>query len=88
MMIEVDGERFDIRMRTGPNGQRAYDFSWLNGPSGQPYGFTIGTIDPMSHDLTSADLEEKARGFVLGFFSPGGVGDTDFPGFVASRRGR
>lgn len=88
MMVEVEGERFDIKMRLGPDGQRFYDFSWINGPSEQTYGFTIGTNTPMTHEFSPADLEEKARGFVAGFFSPGGIGETEFPKFVTTRRGR
>ena len=81
-VVGVRSERLD------PEGQRAYDFSWLNGPNEGSYGFTIGMTNAQSHGLAPAGLEREARAFVLGFFSPGGIGDTDFPEFVAARIGR
>jgi hypothetical protein len=84
MLIDVDGERFAITMRFGPDGRRIYDFLWLNGPSEPRYGFTIGATSPLSV-FSQAELEEKADAFIQAFFSPSEIGSCDFPEFVASR---
>lgn len=89
MLIEVEGERFEVETRVQP-GQRAYDFTWLNGPSESSYGFILGltsTGQATPNDLSQTEIEDEARLFVRAFFSPDGIGPSDFPEFVASRRG-
>lgn len=86
MLIEVHGERFDVSTRLGPGGESLCDFTWLNGPDGSSYGFSIGSTAPLPGGFPLADLEEHAGAFVRSFFSPDGIGPADFPEFVASRR--
>lgn len=86
MLIDVEGERFAISARLGPDGQRMYDYLWLNGPSEPLYGFTVGSTLPSLSDLSPSRLEEIAVDFVRAFFAPEGIGPSDFPEFVASRR--
>jgi hypothetical protein len=89
VVIEVEGERFEVRTRTR-RGHRAYDFTWLNGPADSSYGFTLGmtSTGPASPgELSRTEIEDEARLFVRAFFSPDGIGPSDFPEFVASRRG-
>lgn len=88
MLIEVEGERFEVTTRA-ELGQRAYDFTWLNGPGGSSYGFTLGmtsTGTTFPRERSRLELEDEARQFVRAFFSPDGVSPADFPEFVASRR--
>lgn len=40
--VSVDDELFRISEEVQPGGVRSYDFSWLNGPVGGTYGFTVG----------------------------------------------
>ena len=54
----------------------SYDFDWLNGPTGERYGFTVGRS---SGRTTANELLAEARGFVEAFYGPGGIGETDFP---------
>lgn len=89
MLIEVEGERFSITTRVQHDGQRAYDFSWLNGPCEASYGFTIGKMSRpqgIPGELSRSELEEEARLFVRAFFAPDGIGPSDFPDFVASHQ--
>ncbi len=91
MLIDVDEERFSVAPRMQPNGRRVYDFTWITGPGPSPYGFTIGSTSTPSAQgvsLSPATLEEEARLFVRAFFAPDGIGPSDFPEFVASRRRR
>ena len=87
--IEADGERFDVSARVQPDGRRVYDFRWIDGPGGSAYGFTLGLVPsaPASPtELSRGQLERQARLFVRAFFAPDGIGPSDFPEFVASRR--
>jgi hypothetical protein len=86
MLIDVEGERFAVGTRVGQNGQHVYDFTWINGPAESTYGFTFGPTSPLQRDISVAELEEEARLFVRSFFSPDGIGPSDFPDFVAARR--
>lgn len=54
----------------------SYDFSWLNGPAGGTYGFTVA---PSSGQIAAKELVTQARRFVEAFYGPGGMGETDFP---------
>lgn len=78
--LYVEGEHFSVSIRFEAT-TRLYDFNWVNGPSGD-YGFTIGGA---SGDLSESELSGRATGFVRSFFAPGGIGEIDFPDFVASR---
>ncbi|AQX81018.1 hypothetical protein BWO91_14500 [Plantibacter flavus] len=84
MLIDVEGDRFSVEVRLGPGGRRVYDFSWINGPSEPPYGFTIGSTSP-STEFSTEELRAKVAAFVHHFYAPGGIGPVDFPEFVASR---
>ena len=86
MLIEVEGERFTVGTRVQPNGLRVYDFTWLDGPGETSYGFTLGPTSPSPSDLSRTELEKHAHLFVRAFFAPDGIGPSDFPEFVASRR--
>lgn len=88
--VTVQGELFRISERTAPDGTLSYDFSWLNGPAGGTYGFTIGlslgwtageepNADARRAGRTAAELVADAHGFVTSFYGPGGIGETDFP---------
>jgi hypothetical protein len=83
LLIEFDGERFEVRERSAPNQGHRYEFKWANGPAGGTYGFAIG-----GGPLERAMLENAARGFVRSFYEPGGVGESDFPSFVQHRRAK
>lgn len=83
MPIELDGEKFSVSKRRGENGQFVYDFLWTNGPNASTYGFTFSPAEPAQEP----ELEREARNFVRAFFSPDGIGPSDFPDFVASRKG-
>lgn len=84
MLIDVEGDRFSVQVRLGPDGRRVYDFSWINGPSEPPYGFSIGSTSSSS-EFSTEELEAKVTAFVHHFYAPGGIGPVDFPEFVASR---
>lgn len=84
MLIDVEGDRFSVEVRLGPDGHRVYDFSWINGPREPSYGFTIGSTSSFS-EFSSEELEAKVAAFVGNFYAPGGIGSIDFPEFVASR---
>lgn len=86
--LEVDGELFEVTTRTNPDGICAYDFTWTNGPNEASYGFTVGPSVPSQAGFTEAFLEREAALFVRGFFAEGGIGPSDFPDFVASRRNK
>ena len=77
--LSVDGELFSVSIRFEAT-TRHYDFAWINGPS-DDYGFTIGGV---SQDLSETELSGMATGFVRAFYSPEGIGEVDFPGFVTS----
>jgi hypothetical protein len=57
--VEVDGQLFEVRARSGKPGQ--YDFVWLSGPN-PGYGFSSASSD--GADRTRAELEESIRGFL------------------------
>ncbi|HXH34171.1 MAG TPA: hypothetical protein VNJ54_07130 [Plantibacter sp.] len=90
VLIEVDGEQFRVETRTDSDRRLSIDFTWLNGPAGGTYGFTVasGTREAAGTEetLTRAQIEHTAAGFVLAFFADGGIGASDFPEFVLSRR--
>lgn len=58
-VVEVEGERFEVRARPENAGQ--YDFVWLSGPN-PGYGFSSASSD--GSDRTQAELEESIRGFL------------------------
>lgn len=74
--VVVRGELFRVSERRQPDGALSYDFSWLNGPAGGTYGFTVA---PSSGQMTATALVMQARQFVDAFYGPGGIGETDFP---------
>lgn len=79
--IKIDGEEFRIQETPRENGSCQYDFSWQNGPALGGYGFfVVGTR------RSFADLHQVVQSFLDSFFSPDGVGTSDFPEFVRSRR--
>lgn len=84
MLIDVEGHHFSVEVRLGPDERRVYDFSWINGPSEPPYGFSIGPTSSFS-EFSTEELEAKVTAFVHQFYAPGGIGPVDFPEFVASR---
>lgn len=87
MLIEAGSERFDVSSREQADGRAVYDFLWINGPEG--YGFTFGKtpVPGTTQDRVERwELEREADVFVRSFFAEGGIGLTDFPGFVAARR--
>jgi hypothetical protein len=78
----VHGELFRVSERWQPSGMVSYDFAWLNGPNGGTYGFTVGlaaTGPAPDARLTREQLVDEARGFIEGFYAPGGIGQEDFP---------
>ncbi|WP_157681815.1 hypothetical protein [Microbacterium pygmaeum] len=81
VLIEVDGERFEVNESRAPNGRQQYQFDWLNGPADGTYGFAVG-----GGVLTRDAIEAEARGFVTSFFGVGGIGPSDFPSFIEARR--
>lgn len=87
--FSIDGEMFRVSERRQSSGMMSYDFAWLNGPDGGTYGFTVGLQtapgpDPNAH-MTREDLMNEARGFVAGFYEPGGIGEEDFPDHTPPR---
>nr|WP_208388096.1 hypothetical protein [Microbacterium halimionae] len=82
---------FRISERTQPDGAMSYDFVWLNGPAEGTYGFTIGQSfgwtaagekDAETRPaprITVEELVAAAHRFVVSFYEPGGIGETDFP---------
>jgi hypothetical protein len=89
--VVVRGELFRVSERTQPDGATSYDFAWLNGPAEGTYGFTLGRsfggtaaeeLVAEAHPAGPTAPEElvaAARGFIEGFYEPGGIGETDFP---------
>ncbi|PPF66048.1 hypothetical protein C5E16_12625 [Clavibacter michiganensis] len=77
--VSVRGERWRIAAREPAEATPAYDLTWLSGPGGGAYGFTVG-----GGRLTREQLVAEATAFVDGFSEPGGIGE-DFPGFVPAR---
>lgn len=57
--LVVDGERFDVRERSGRPGQ--YDFDWVSGPN-PGYGFTSATSN--GQPQTAVELEDAIRNFL------------------------
>ncbi|MCW3492432.1 hypothetical protein [Microbacterium sp. SSM24] len=88
MLIEVQGERFEVERRTEPDGGIVYDFTWVNGPGASSYGFTVGSTSSAQNDFSRAFIEKEAGLFVRAFFSDDGIGPSDFPEFVEARRKR
>lgn len=86
LLIEVQGERFEVNRRTGPDGRVALDFEWINGPGESSYGFTVGSTSSAQNDYSRAFIENEAELFVRAFFSDDGIGPSDFPEFVEARR--
>lgn len=89
--VIVDEELFRINERRQPSGSLSYDFSWLNGPAEGTYGFNVSrlvassaeeTVTPMP-SMTRDELVEEVRGFVKGFYEPGGISE-DFPDYVSA----
>lgn len=83
--VVVHGELFRINERTQPSGATSYDFSWLNGPAGGTYGFTVGSS---SGRTGPEELVARARGFVEAFYGPDGIGETDFPNHTPAEADR
>ncbi|RII94832.1 hypothetical protein DZF95_03230 [Clavibacter michiganensis] len=82
--VTVRGERWRIAEREPADGTPAdaaptYDLTWLSGPAGGTYGFTVGGARRSAEQLTA-----EADAFVDGFSEPGGIGE-DFAGFVPAR---
>lgn len=81
--FSVNDEMFRVTERRQSRGMMSYDFAWLNGPDGGTYGFTVGLqaapgSDPNAR-MTREELMNEARGFVEGFYEPGGIREEDFP---------
>lgn len=92
--ISVDDEVFLISERIHPGGEVSYDFTWLNGPASGTYGFTVGRAVATSDDvqepatlMTRDELAQEVRGFIEGFYEPGGLAE-DFPDHVSARTRR
>lgn len=87
--FSIDGEMFRVTERRQPSGMMSYDFAWLNGPDGGTYGFTVGLQTASGADpdarMTREDLMDEARGFIEGFYEPGGIGEEDFPDHAPPR---
>lgn len=89
MRIEVEEESFDVASRPQPDGSSSYDFTWIDGPDGSSYGFTVGFHSPGTpahREMSRSELEETAAQFVRSFFDEDGIGPSDFPAFVAAHR--
>jgi hypothetical protein len=87
--FSIDDELFRVTERRQSNGMMSYDFAWLNGPDGGTYGFTVGLsstpgLDPAAR-MTREQLMDQARGFIEGFYEPGGIGEEDFPDHMPPR---
>lgn len=89
--VIVDDELFCISERLQPSGALSYDFSWLNGPADGTYGFSASPFiarsayEPLTSvpSMTREELVEEVRGFMKGFYEPGGNGE-DFPDHVSA----
>lgn len=81
MVINVDGELFDVSDAPQPGGTFVYHFTWTSGPANGTYGFTVG-----GRARAVEALERAARGFLRSFFEPGSIGVSDFPAFTESRK--
>lgn len=77
--VTVRGERWRIAERDPADATPAYDLTWLSGPAGGAYGFTVGGARRSAEQLTA-----EADAFVDRFVEPGGIGE-DFAGFVPAR---
>lgn len=94
--VVVDDELFRISERYQPSCALSYDFSWLNGPADDTYGFTASRFGTSSAgetltsipSMTRDELVDEVRSFVKDFYQPGGLGEN-FPDHVpASARRR
>lgn len=87
--FSIDGEMFRVSERRQSSGMMSYDFAWLNGPDGGAYGFTVGLQSAPGSEpnarMTREDLMNEARGFIEGFYEPGGIGEEDFPDHTPPR---
>jgi hypothetical protein len=77
--VSVRGERWRITEREPAGETPAYDLTWLSGPAGGSYGFTIGGAG-----RTREELVAEVAAFLRDFSAPGGIGE-DFPDFVPAR---
>ncbi|MBM7412879.1 hypothetical protein JOE38_002702 [Clavibacter michiganensis] len=77
--VTVRGERWRIAEREPADAAPTYDLTWLSGPDGGTYGFSIGGTRRTCEQLTA-----EATAFVDAFSEPGGIGE-DFVGFVPAR---
>lgn len=93
--ISVDGELFRISQRRGAEGSVGYDFSWLNGPAGGTYGFSVGGVivgDASADEAIEAStfsrdqLIAQVQGFLRSFYEEGGIGQTDVPDHRPAQR--
>ncbi len=91
LKFSIDDELFRVSQRRQPTGMMSYDFEWLNGPDNGNYGFTVGLSvdwsDPRAQ-RTPEQLMDEARGFIEGFYEPGGIGEADFPEHIPARTRR
>ncbi|GAA1678529.1 hypothetical protein GCM10010977_18350 [Citricoccus zhacaiensis] len=89
--FSIDDELFRVSQRRQPTGMMSYDFAWLNGPDNGKYGFTVGFSvawsDPRAQRAPE-QLMDEARGFIEGFYEPGGIGEEDFPDHTPDRTRR
>jgi hypothetical protein len=59
LVLDVDGERFAVRVTELPSGAATTDYTWLSGPN-KGYGFgSTGPANP-----SPADHRESIRGFL------------------------
>lgn len=81
MKFSIDDELFRVSQRRQPTWMMSYVFEWLNGPDNGNYGFTVGLSvdwsDPRAQ-RTPEQLMDEARGFIEGFYEPGGIGRQTF----------
>ncbi|NJC24268.1 hypothetical protein BJ994_003344 [Arthrobacter pigmenti] len=75
--VTIEQEVFCISERRQPTGNMSYDFLWLNGPV-EGYGYTVALSHPDSR-MSREELVDEVRGFLQGFYEPGGIGEEDFP---------
>ncbi|XKH53995.1 hypothetical protein LG293_14885 [Citricoccus nitrophenolicus] len=89
--FSIDDELFRVSQRRQPTGMMSYDFAWLNGPDNGSYGFTVGLSVAWSDTRARRSPEQlidEARGFIKGFYEPGGIGEEDFPDHRPARTRR
>jgi hypothetical protein len=77
--VTVLDELWRIAEREPSGATPTYDLTWLSGPAGGTYGFTIGGGHRAPERLIA-----EATAFVEAFSEPGGLGE-DCAGFVPAR---